>query len=88
MTQRDFHDRWSRAFRRACPVGWQVRMEYSSSWTRLYTLPEGKRTPEGPQELEDVLQRIEAVVVEVIGAGASVDIVVPASIRRQAQTPS
>jgi hypothetical protein len=82
MTQSEFHDRWTRAFPHASPVGWLVRMNYESHWTRLHTLPEGRRTPQGPQDMEEVVRRIEAVVEEVIGAGKSVDVVVPASVRR------
>lgn len=74
MTPSEFCDRWERAFPRAWPIGWHVRREYEKRWARLYTLPEGKRTPATEQELDEVLRRIDAVTEEVIGADRVVEI--------------
>ena len=79
MTSTEFAERWLREFPRARPLGWQVRTAYATRWLRLYTLPEGKRPPEGPAELAEVLRRIEAVAEDVIGEGETVEIVVPSS---------
>ena len=60
---------WRASFGEIAPIGHVLRMHRSTDWLRLHSLPESKRYPETPDEMDEVLRRNESLAAKLFVTG-------------------
>ena len=46
-----FHKWWVKEYPASPPIGFRLRQEYGDEWSRIHSLPNGKRWPENDDEM-------------------------------------
>ncbi len=66
MKSLDFFSRWEANFQHVPPLAWKLREQFKDQWLRLYSLPNGKRYPDTPEEVYTILYRFNAIMNEIV----------------------
>lgn len=62
-------DEWLRYYQLP-PIGYVLRRRMPERWTRFYTLPEGRRLPQGAADMAEQALRHQSIATAMIGIGA------------------
>ena len=62
---------WERQWPAAEPVAHEFKWTHNERWVRLWSLPDGKRYADGPEESNEILRRHKTVLQELLASSAS-----------------
>ena len=67
MTAEEFEIFWSATYPLTVPLSYKMRVDYSSRWFRIHSLPESKRHPSTDEELGIILCRQNTMITDLVG---------------------
>ena len=67
MTAEEFEIFWSATYPLTVPLPYKMRVDYSSRWFRIHSLPESQRYPSTDEELGIILYRQNTMITDLVG---------------------